>query len=102
MLLMTVTLGVLKLSGWLNFFAPCRLGRRACDGGRDVREGVGRRRKRHTRGGFRLKAESQGTGWERTLNTPCMIVTLEVSKLSGLLNFFAFCRARGAGAGARA
>ena len=31
-----------------------------------------------------------------------MFATLEVSKLSGLLNFFAFCRARGAGAGARA
>ena len=31
MLLMSVTLDVSKLSGWLNFTAVCRVGRRACD-----------------------------------------------------------------------
>ena len=33
-----------------------------------------------------------GHGKERTANTDCMFVTLEVSKLSGWLNAFAFCR----------
>ena len=31
-------------------------------------------------------------GEERTQNMYCMVVTLEVSKLSGWLNAFAFCR----------
>ena len=31
---MVVTLDVLKLSGWLNVYAFCRVERRACDAGR--------------------------------------------------------------------
>ena len=100
MLLMTVTLDVLKLSGWLNLVAPCRLKRRAYDArrgaGRGRREGVGRRRVGGTSG---IRGEGPTT-WlgararaERTLNMPCMIVTLDVSKLSGLLNLIAFYRA---------
>ena len=44
MLSMSVTLDVLKLSGWLNADAPCRVERRACDarqGAAQEREGVG-------------------------------------------------------------
>ena len=36
---MSVTLDVSKLSGWLNAFACCRVGRRVCDAGRGVRAG---------------------------------------------------------------
>ena len=88
---MVVTLDVLKLSGWLNDDAACReskgehtvwcevqsTGRReaagdrgacaACRGGRDCRLGAGH-------------------GEERTWNMSSMVVTLEVSKLSGWLN----------------
>ena len=45
---MSVTLDVLKLSGWLNALAHCRVERRAHDAGRGVgrgREGVGRRQR---------------------------------------------------------
>ena len=54
MLPMFVTLEVSKLSGWLNAVAICRVERRACYAGRDVR--AGRRKtvwgggKRHARG----------------------------------------------------
>ena len=34
MTLMSVTLEVSRLSGWLNACAPCRAERRACDAGR--------------------------------------------------------------------
>ena len=50
------------------------------------REGVGwRRRKRHARGGpdSRLGVRARV---ERTANMPPMVVTLDVSKLSGWLN----------------
>ena len=46
--LMSVTLDVSKLSGWLNADALCRVERRAYDAGRGVgqgREGVGRRQR---------------------------------------------------------
>ena len=36
---MVVTLDVSKLSGWLNADAPCRVERRACDAGREMRAG---------------------------------------------------------------
>ena len=55
-------------------------------------KGVGqRRRKRHTRGGpdSRLGARARA---ERTVNISPMFVTLDVSKLSAWLNFFAPCR----------
>ena len=40
----------------------------------------------------RLKAAGARARVERTLNMPCMVVTLDVSKLSGWLNAFAPCR----------
>ena len=48
MLYMFVTLDVLKLSGWLNADAPCRVERRAYDAERGVdrgQEGVSRRQR---------------------------------------------------------
>ena len=47
--LILVTLDVLKLSGWLNAYADCRVERRACDAGRGAareRKGVGWRRRK--------------------------------------------------------
>ena len=45
MLFTAVTLDVSKLSGWLNADAPCRVERRACDAGREMRAGeAGERR----------------------------------------------------------
>ena len=93
---MLVTPDVSKLSGWLNADAFCRGpreegircgavcgpgggGRRAtaahaaCRGGLDCRFGVGH-------------------GEERTSNMECMLVTPDVSKLSGWLNADASCR----------
>ena len=58
------------------------------------REGVGwRRRKRHARGGpdSRLWGQLRARA-ERTGNMFCMVVTLDVSKLSGWLNADAPCR----------
>ena len=64
MLPMFVTLEVSKLSGWLNAVAICRVERRACYAGRDVRAGrrktVGWRQAACT-GRTRLKAGAQGT-----------------------------------------
>ena len=59
------------------------------------REGVGqRRRKRHACGeGSAQEALGARTRAERTLNMPYMLVTLEVSKLSGWLKPDAPCRA---------
>ena len=94
---MLVTLDVSKLSGWLKALADCRVERRACDAGRgaarEACEGFGwRRRNRHVQGGGRggrLKAVERA---ERTWNMRCMLVTLDVSKLSGWLNTVAYCR----------
>ena len=56
------------------------------------REGVGwRRRKRHARGRTDPKLGARARA-ERTLNMAYMLVTLEVSKLSGWLNALAICR----------
>ena len=94
---MSVTLDVSKLSSWLNADAACRVERRACEVGRGAarasREGVGwRSRNRHVHG----EGPTQGCGGraraERTRNMRCMVVTLDVSKLSGWLNADAFCR----------
>ena len=57
------------------------------------REGVGwRRRKRHARGGSDSRLEGARARAERTRNMACMVVTLDVSKLSGWLNADASCR----------
>ena len=88
MLVMILTLEVSKLSGWLKAYAACReskggqaygAGHAACRGGLVCRLGAGH-------------------GEERTTNIWSMVVTLEVSKLSGWLNAFAFCRESKGGA----
>ena len=58
------------------------------------RGGVARRRReRHARGeGPAVKAEGARACAERTLNMSRMVVTLDVSKLSGWLNADASCR----------
>jgi hypothetical protein len=63
------------------------------------REGVRRRgRKRHARGKARPKAfEGHRARAGRTQNIWNMVVTLEVSKLSGWLKACAFCRVEGRG-----
>jgi len=103
MWVMSVTLEVSRLSGWLNACAPCRAERRACDAGQGAGREGGERvwgvrwRKRHARGrpdsrllGVRARAE-------RTRNMEYMLVTLDVSKLSGWLNTVASCRVEGRG-----
>eukprot|EP00964_Phaeocystis_antarctica_P066380 scaffold40102_cov54-Phaeocystis_antarctica.AAC.5 len=89
---MVVTLGVSKLSGWLNADAPCRVETRKGGtygavraAGREV--GGGGRPRCTRRAGEGSTADSgQGTREERTENILIMVVTLEVSKLSGWLN----------------
>jgi hypothetical protein len=96
---MLVTLEVSKLSGWLNTDARCResKGGHAMLGG-EVRAGrrEGLVRWRHTQeactGKARLKAWGPRALAERTWNMPLIVVTLEVSKLSGWLNADARCR----------
>ena len=58
------------------------------------REGAGwRRRKRHVHGdGPTQGCRGQGTRGECTANMPSMSVTLDVSKLSGWLNSYAYYR----------
>ena len=56
--LMSVTLDVSKLSGWLNADASCRVERRAYDAGRGVgraRDGVGRRQRTSSMHGERAR-----------------------------------------------
>jgi len=100
---MVVTLEVSKLSGWLKAVAYCRVEGRACDaGGRGVR--AGRREGLWCGGGTtsgmqgekaRLKAWGPRARAERTWNIWRMVVTLEVSKLSGWLKAYAPCRVEG-------
>ena len=94
---MVVTLDVSKLSGWLNAFACCRVEGRECDVGR----GAGLGGVRALGGGDTcgmctgrdlLKAVGGQARPERTPNILRMLVTLDVSKLSGWLNALADCR----------
>ena len=97
---MSVTLDVSKLSSWLNvdprWLNACRVERGACHAGRGAGWKAGGRgaaaaqavRTRRTR----VEGWGQGTGSERTSNMRFMSVTLDVSKLSGWLKAFAFCR----------
>ena len=94
MFFMTVTLEVSKLSGWLNDDAYCR----GSKGGFVYAVQPGRRGRRRAtaahaacRGGLDCRFGA-GHGEERTTNMKLISVTLEVSKLSGWLNAFAFCR----------
>eukprot|EP00964_Phaeocystis_antarctica_P061666 scaffold36871_cov49-Phaeocystis_antarctica.AAC.1 len=90
---------VSKLSGWLNADAPCADSR--TEGTRCwARFGPGGERRRATaahaacRRGLDCRLGA-GHGEERTRNMLSMVVTLEVSKLSGWLNAFASCRKEG-------
>ena len=69
---------------------------RACSSGRGAgREagGGGRPRRKRSVQGRRLDCRlGAGHGEERAQNMDCTVVTLEVSKLSGWLNFAAYCR----------
>ena len=57
------------------------------------REGAGwRRPNRRARGGPDSRLWGARARAERTENMDCMVVTLDVSKLSGWLNFCAYCR----------
>jgi hypothetical protein len=100
---MVVTLEVSKLSGWLKADARCRVEGRACDaGGRGASREAGgpvvwwRHDKRGVHGdGPTQGLGAKGTRGERTENMRLMVVTLEVSKLSGLLKADAYCRVEG-------
>eukprot|EP00964_Phaeocystis_antarctica_P055720 scaffold32796_cov48-Phaeocystis_antarctica.AAC.1 len=89
-------------------FAPCRVARRAYGARQGVARKGGRRRATAAQAGRRGECDCRlgaGHGEERTSNIQPKLVTLEVSKLSGWLNAFAFCRgvergAYGAGQGA--
>ena len=64
MLLMSLTLDVSKLSGWLNAYATCRVERRACDTGRGTAREAGGRwvaatQARHAQG-LRVRLEAVG------------------------------------------
>ena len=83
---MLVTLEMSRLSGWLNAYAACREPK----GANTVRCGLraGRRETASDGGAIpgwgRARFQVGGShGEERTPNMPLMVVTLEVSKLSG-------------------
>jgi len=101
---MSVTLEVSKLSGWLKFDARCRVEGRACDAGGERWEpgggracGVVAARQAACTGGTgpTQGLGAKGTRGERTSNILNMVVTLEVSKLSGWLKADAVCRVEG-------
>ena len=96
---MDVTLDVSKLSGWLNADAYCRESK----GGHTVRASLGELRVgggKVAGAGGASSALTKGSvadwghrhGEERTWNISFMVVTLDVSKLSGWLNADAYCR----------
>ena len=89
-LLMSVTLDVSRLSGWLNADAYCRVTRRHVEG-----DTSGKRREDAWGRCDGARRAHGGTDWAlgaararvlRTLNMPYMVMTLDVSKLSGWLN----------------
>ena len=98
MLSMVVTLDVSKLSGWLNATARCQVKCRAYDAGRGAeREATGRG---GGSGASGVQGEAPTQGWgararaERTKKMRSMVVTLDVSKLSGSLNASARCQVK--------
>ena len=93
---MVVTLDVLKLSGWLNAGATCRVERRG-HATREAMYGPGGVRGGGDAIGMHGEGPTQGFGApaERTWNIQPMLVTLDVSKLSGWLNALAYCRVEG-------
>jgi len=93
---MVVTLEVSKLNGWLKVDAFCR----ESNGGHSVRgevqsigrpEVAGDRGASGVQGRARVQIGSRARA-ERTRNMWYMVVTLDVSKLSGWLKADAFCR----------
>ena len=101
MLVMSVTLDVSKLSGWLNASARCHI---KCRGmAYDMGQGASREAVRRgpeaaqaaCTGRARLKAVGARARAERTQNMLIMFVTLGVSKFSGWLNAIACCRVQG-------
>ena len=100
---MSLTLEVSKLSGWLKADASCRVEGRVCDaeGPRGASREAGgpvvwAAQKGHARGnGPTQGLGAKGTRGERTYNMKLMVVTLEVSKLSGWLKAYACCRVEG-------
>ena len=101
--LMSVTLEVSKLSGWLNADAYCRESEGGRAGRGEVppgwREAAGDRGASRAQGGLDCRLGA-GHGEERTSNMYSMFVTLEVSKLSGWLNTNAHCRVQSRAYGA--
>ena len=111
---MSVTLELSKLSGWLNADAACRESKRGhtlrgegagpADGGDGTAQCAARCGLGGVRalgggdaigmctGRARLKAVGARARVERTRNMPHMVVTLDVSKLSGWLNADCCCR----------
>ena len=93
---MLVTLEVSKLSGWLNTDAYCRelKGGHAMRG--EVWAGMTERcGQALCTGPYCGDCGYCGCRRDRTWNMPSMSVTLDVSKLSGWLNAFAYCRVEG-------
>eukprot|EP00964_Phaeocystis_antarctica_P054732 scaffold32205_cov65-Phaeocystis_antarctica.AAC.6 len=93
---MFVTLEVSRLSGWLNADALCRESNKGhtvwCEVQSTGRpEAAGDRVYAACRGGLLCRLGA-GHGEKDTKNMPAMVVTLEVSKLSGWLNTDARCR----------
>ncbi len=88
-----VTLDVSRLSDWLNADALCREKKGPSQRGGVRAGGVSGRRKRRkqSRKAPTVEAEAR-TRKERTENMPFMLVTLEVSRLSGWLNADAPCQ----------
>ena len=100
--LISLTLDVfVKLSGWLNADAPCRVQegvhamrseRHGPGGGRAWRGGGGGSAMHAMTPGVKARREAPGHARERTSNMPFMPSTPDVLKLSGWSNAFAFCR----------
>ena len=87
---MSVTLEVSRLSGWLNADANCRESKEGhAMRGEAYGSGGSRRRTTTAHAACRGRRDCRlvvGHGGERTRNMLDMVVTLEVSKLSGWLN----------------
>ena len=92
---MFVTLDVSRLSGWLNADAVCRVEREAWEEERHAGRAAGGRGATVAQAACLEDPTVEVAGRaraRRTLNMEPMLVTLDVSRLSGWLNACAFCR----------